>query len=71
MWGVLSVERTVLSFTDAAGLVSEVILGSESLGTRDHILLTQIRDFPFSRLLRLRESLSSFTTDGLPPISSF
>jgi hypothetical protein len=27
-------------------LVSAVILGSESSGTRDHILLSQIRDFP-------------------------
>jgi hypothetical protein len=32
---------------------SAVIFGSESLGTRDHILLSQIRDFPFRRLLRL------------------
>jgi hypothetical protein len=29
------------------GLASEVILESETLGTRDHILLSQIRDFPF------------------------
>jgi hypothetical protein len=28
-------------------LVSAVILGSQSLGIRDHILLSQIRDFPF------------------------
>jgi hypothetical protein len=28
------------------GLASVVILGSESHGTRDHILLSQIRDFP-------------------------
>jgi hypothetical protein len=34
-------------------LASAVILGSESLGTRDHILLSHIRDFPFRRLLRL------------------
>jgi hypothetical protein len=34
-------------------LVSAVILGSESRGTRDHILLSQIRGFPFRRLLRL------------------
>jgi hypothetical protein len=34
-------------------LASAVILGSESRGTRDHILLSQIRDFPFCRLLRL------------------
>jgi hypothetical protein len=34
-------------------LASAFILGSESRGTRDHILLSQIRDFPFCRLLRL------------------
>jgi hypothetical protein len=33
--------------------VSAVIFGSESRGTRDHILLSQIRDFSFRRLLRL------------------
>jgi hypothetical protein len=35
------------------GLASAVILGSESRGTRDHILLSQIRDFSFRRLLLL------------------
>jgi hypothetical protein len=39
-------ERTGLPFTIAAGLASAVILGSESRGTHDHILLSQIRDFP-------------------------
>jgi hypothetical protein len=34
-------------------LASVVFLGFESLGTRDHILLSQIWDFPFRRLLRL------------------
>jgi hypothetical protein len=34
-------------------LVSAVILGSESRGSRDQILQSQIRDFPFRRLLRL------------------
>jgi hypothetical protein len=34
-------------------LVSAFILGFESRGTRNHILLSQIRDFPFCRLLRL------------------
>jgi hypothetical protein len=34
-------------------LASAVILGSESRGTRDHILLSEIRDFPFRRLLPL------------------
>jgi hypothetical protein len=35
-----------VSFITAAGLASAVILGSESLGTHDHILLSQIRDPP-------------------------
>jgi hypothetical protein len=34
-------------------LASAVILGSESRGARGHIILSQIRDFPFRRLLRL------------------
>jgi hypothetical protein len=34
-------------------LASAVFLRSESLGTRDHILLSQISDFHFHRLLRL------------------
>jgi hypothetical protein len=34
-------------------LASTVILASESRGSRDLILLSQIRDFPFRRLLRL------------------
>jgi hypothetical protein len=47
MRGALSDERTGLSFTATAGLASAVILGSESRGIRDHILLSQIRDFLF------------------------
>jgi hypothetical protein len=35
---------------------SVVFLGPESLGTRDHILLSQIWDFNFRRLLRLAGS---------------
>jgi hypothetical protein len=53
MWGALSDERIGLSFTIAADLASEVILGTESRGTRDHILLSQIRDFTFRLLLQL------------------
>jgi hypothetical protein len=34
-------------------LASAVILGPESRRTHDHILLSQIRNFPFRRLLRL------------------
>jgi hypothetical protein len=37
-------------------LDSVVFLGSESIGTRDHILLSQGWDFPFRRLLRLAGS---------------
>jgi hypothetical protein len=37
-------------------LSSTVILGSESRGNRDHILLSQIWDVPFRRLLRLAGS---------------
>jgi hypothetical protein len=43
-------------------LSSAVILGSESRGTRDHILLSQIRDFPFRRLLRLAGSRWRYST---------
>jgi hypothetical protein len=45
MWGALSDERTDLSFTIAAGLRQRSHL--------DHILLSQIRDFPFRLVLRL------------------
>jgi hypothetical protein len=41
-------------------LASAVIFGSESLGTRDHILLPQIRDFPFRRLLRLLPNVITY-----------
>jgi hypothetical protein len=46
MWGALCDERTCLSFTIPAALASAVILRSESRGTHDHILLSQIRDSP-------------------------
>jgi hypothetical protein len=38
-------EKMGLSFTIVLALASAVNFGSESLGTRDHILLSQIRDF--------------------------
>jgi hypothetical protein len=46
MSGALSGERT-LSFTLLLALARAVIRGSESTGTRDHILLSQIWDFHF------------------------
>jgi hypothetical protein len=48
-------------------LASAVFLGSESLGPRDHILLSQTRDFPFRRLLRLAGSRWRYSTP--PPHS--
>jgi hypothetical protein len=43
-------------------LASAVFLGSESHGTRDHILLSQIWDFPFRHLLRLAGSRWRYST---------
>jgi hypothetical protein len=45
-WGALSDERTGLPFTIAADPRQRSHSRSESLGTRDHILLSQIRDSP-------------------------
>jgi hypothetical protein len=47
-------------------LASAVILWSEPLWTRDHILLPQIWDFPFRRLLRLTGSRWRYSTP--PPL---
>jgi hypothetical protein len=43
-------------------LASAVILGSEPLGTRHRILLSQIWDIPFRRLLRLAGSRWRYST---------
>jgi hypothetical protein len=43
-------------------LASAVILGYESLGTRDHLLLSQIRDFPLWRLLPLAGLRGRYST---------
>jgi hypothetical protein len=43
-------------------LASAVIFGFESPRTRGHILLSQIRDFPFRRLLRLAGSRWRYST---------
>jgi hypothetical protein len=47
---------------------SAVFLGSESLGTRDHILLSQTPDFPFRCLLRLAGSRWRYSA---PPSHGF
>jgi hypothetical protein len=60
MWGALSDERTGMSFTIAAGPRQR----SHS-GVRNHILLSQIRDYPFRRLLRLAGLRWRYST--LPP----
>jgi hypothetical protein len=46
-------------------LASGFILGSESRGTYDHILLSQIQDFPFCHLLQLTGLRRRYST--LPP----
>jgi hypothetical protein len=52
--GALSLTRgRVCRLQLLLALASADIFGSDSHGTRDHNLLSQIRDFPFRRLLRL------------------
>jgi hypothetical protein len=48
-------------------LSSAVILGSKSHGTRGHILLSQIRDFLFCRLLQLAGLQWRYSTPPPPP----
>jgi hypothetical protein len=61
VWGALSDERMGHLQLPLA-LASTVILGSEFRGTLDHILLSQIRDFPFCRLLQLAGLLWKYST---------
>jgi hypothetical protein len=49
-------------------LASAVTFGSESRGTRHHILLSQLRDFSFRRLLRL--ALLRWRYSAPPPYGS-
>jgi hypothetical protein len=62
IWSALSDERTGLSFQLLLAHASAVIFVSESLATRDRIILSQIRDFPFRRLLRLAGSRWRYST---------
>jgi hypothetical protein len=67
-YGALSLTRgRVCRLQLLMALASADIFGSDSHGTRDHNLLSQIPDFPFRRLLRLTEwikYLSSFCNPG-------
>jgi hypothetical protein len=57
--GTLSLTRErVCRLQLLLALASAVIFGCESHGTRDHILLSQIGDFPSRRLLRLARLIS-------------
>jgi hypothetical protein len=53
MWGALPDKRRICRLQLLLALASADLFGSDSRGTRDHILLSQSRDFPFRRLLRL------------------
>jgi hypothetical protein len=71
IWGALSDERTDLSLQLLLALARTVIFWSESRRTCDNILLSQIRDFPFRRLLRLAGSRWRYSTPpphGLRPL---
>jgi hypothetical protein len=66
MWGSLSLTRgRVYGLQLLLEIDSAVILGSKSHGTRDHILLSQTRDFPFRCLLRLARIWWRYSTQ--PP----
>jgi hypothetical protein len=65
MWGVLCDERTGLSFAILLALSNAAIIGSESLGAHDHILRSQIRDFPFRPLQRLAGRYSTPPPHGI------
>jgi hypothetical protein len=65
-WGALSLTRgQVCRWQLLLTFASAVILRSESPGTRNHILLSQIRDLPFRRLLRLTRLRWRYSTS--PP----
>jgi hypothetical protein len=62
MWGALSDERTGPVFGIAAGPLQRSHSWVPVHGTCDHILLSQIRDFPFRRHLRLAGSRWTYST---------
>jgi hypothetical protein len=74
-YGALTLTRgRVCNLQLLLALASAVILASESRGTRDHILLSQIRDFHFYRLLQLAELRWRYSTPPphrIGPVSDF
>jgi hypothetical protein len=46
IWGAVSYEKTVYLLQLLLALARAVILGFESDGTCDHLLMSQIREFP-------------------------
>jgi hypothetical protein len=70
MWALSLTWEWVCRLQLLLALASAVILVSECLGTLDHILLSQIRDSPFPRLLRLARLRWRYSTPpphGIPP----
>jgi hypothetical protein len=68
MWGALSDERTDLPFIIAAGPRQRSDSQARVPWDSEHILLSQIREFPFRRLLRLAGLQWKYSTP-LPPQS--
>jgi hypothetical protein len=62
LWDALSDEKTGLSFVYAAGACQRSLSRVRVLGTRYHIILSQIWDFLFRRLLRLAGSRWRYST---------
>jgi hypothetical protein len=61
-WALSLTRGRVCRLQSLLALASAVTLGSESRGTRYHILLSQIRDFLLRRLLRLAGLLWRYST---------
>jgi hypothetical protein len=68
LWGALSDERQCLSFVYAAGPCQRSLSRVRDPWYSNHILLSQIWDFPFRRLLRLAGSRWRYST---PPPHGF
>jgi hypothetical protein len=64
-WAPSLTRRRVCRIQFLVVLASAVVFGSESSRTHGHILLSQIRDFPFRRLLRLAGSRWRYSTLAL------